>query len=133
MLVHLTHLQQKPHSQSVGEVTHSTPWTWRSLSDSQLCNESTSMKPIALPSKHWTNTGVILITWRTDVLPVVMGTCSPVVSPHKVDGSINLQTPHHNSRQKKVSFNGIPFQMNMAIICEPEHPIVQVVAAVFSA
>lgn len=52
------------------------------------------------------------------------------VSPQRL-WSLKLETPHHNSRQKKVSFNGISFLMEMAIICESGPPVVQVVAAVF--
>ena len=58
--------------------------------------------------------------------------CSLVVAPYEVYGSINSQTPRHNFRQRKISFNAIPFQMKMTIIFEPRLPVVQVVASVFN-
>lgn len=70
---------------------------------------------------------------RTDVLPVVIDTCSPLVSPYKTYDGSSLQTPHHNFRLRKVSHNGIPLLMKMAIICETEPPVVQVVASAFNA
>lgn len=60
-----------------------------------------------------------------------MGMCSLLLSPHKDYGHLTWKTPHHNSRQKKVSFNEISFLMEMATICETGPPVVQVVAAVF--
>lgn len=65
-------------------------------------------------------------------MPVVLVLCSLVVVPYELYGSINSQTPHHNFRQRKISFNGIPFQMKMTIIFESAPPVLQVVAAVFN-
>lgn len=56
--------------------------------------------------------------------------CSLLLSPDKDYGHLTSKTPRHNSRQKKVSFNGTSFLMEMAIICETGPPVVQVVAAV---
>lgn len=61
-----------------------------------------------------------------------MGMWSFLLSPHKDYGNLNSKTPpRHNSGQKKVSFNGISFLMEMTIICETEPPVVQVAAALF--
>lgn len=64
-------------------------------------------------------------------MPVVLVLCSLVVVLYEVYGSINSQTPHHNFRQRKISFHGIPFQMKMTVIFEPAPPV-QGVAAVFN-
>lgn len=135
LVVHLTHLQPKSHLRLVGEVNHSTPWTWGSYSDSHLWNESTSMEIhcLAIKALGQHRREFQSITCTTYVLAVVMSMCFLWVSAHKTSGSLNLQTLHRSSKLRKVGFNGIPFLIKMAIICETEPPVVQVVAAVFGA
>lgn len=98
---------------------------------------SPAWKLTGLPEKHWTSSGESVNCLQGRCLVSGPGYEFPCrglpTKPAQGVSLVNWKTPHHNSRPRKVSLNGISFLMKMAIICEMEPPVVQLVSAILGA